>query len=270
MFSWDDATHSLIYSVNLDGRAVDITASQNESVIVATVTSNSKLSCDDEQAISVMIVRSLSLDFNTGVLLKGARSAGDEYVRLIEAGAGRLLRAPTLWEDAAKTLFTTNCSWALTRKMCASLCSEVFSEKSPSGRYPFPGPETLPGYDPEKLRNMVPLGYRAEYLLELARAFVADPQLGGIETNHHSYTEAFARLNALKGFGEYATRLLLLLTGYFDKVPIDTVVIAYLKKNHNFRKPESFIQRRYRKWGKYQWWGLKLEKMLNRQNWLGD
>ena len=269
-FIWDDATKILSFAAMLDEEAVDIIVFQKDSSIIACASSNSHISHDAELRLSGMVMRCLNLDFHTGVLLKGSRRAGDEYVRLIEAGAGRLLRAPTLWEDAAKTLFTTNCSWALTRKMCDSLCSEAFSQKTPSGRYPFPGPEVILGHDPDELRQMVPLGYRTEYLLELARTFAADPQLGGIESNSRSYSDAFAQINALKGFGEYATRHLLLLVGYFDRVPIDTVVLGYLKRNHNFRKPEAFIRRHYRKWGKYQWWGLKLEKMLNRQNWLGD
>jgi N-glycosylase/DNA lyase len=37
-------------------------------------------------------------------------------------GAGRLLRSPTVFEDAVKTLCTTNCSWALTRAMVTRLC----------------------------------------------------------------------------------------------------------------------------------------------------
>jgi len=32
-------------------------------------------------------------------------------------GAGRLLRAPTVFEDLVKMICTTNCSWALTDKM---------------------------------------------------------------------------------------------------------------------------------------------------------
>ena len=71
-------------------------------------------------------------------VLKAAENAGAEYVQLIRKGAGRLLRSPTLWEDAAKTLFTTNCTWALTRKMCEAVCSRAFIEPAPSGRYPFP------------------------------------------------------------------------------------------------------------------------------------
>src|SRR6266545_2400997 len=38
-------------------------------------------------------------------------------------GAGRLLRSPTVFEDAVKTLCTTNCSWALTRLMVERLCA---------------------------------------------------------------------------------------------------------------------------------------------------
>jgi hypothetical protein len=63
---------------------------------------------------------------------------------------------------------------------------------------------------------------------------------------------------------------MLILTGYYAKIPVDTVVVSYLKENHRVRKPQSFIDRHYRKWGKYKWWGMKLEKILLQKNWLGD
>src|SRR4051812_11231295 len=36
---------------------------------------------------------------------------------VVDAGAGRMLRSPTVFEDLIKTICTTNCSWALTKKM---------------------------------------------------------------------------------------------------------------------------------------------------------
>ena len=40
-------------------------------------------------------------------------------------GAGRLLRSPSVFEDAIKTLCTTNCTWALTRAMVKNLVERL-------------------------------------------------------------------------------------------------------------------------------------------------
>ena len=48
-------------------------------------------------------------------------------------GAGRMLRSPTAFEDAVKTLCTTNCSWSLTKVMVGKLVSE-FGSVSSDGR----------------------------------------------------------------------------------------------------------------------------------------
>ena len=48
-----------------------------------------------------------------------------EFQWIAVAGAGRLLRSPTVFEDLVKTICTTNCSWALTDKMVTSLVTEL-------------------------------------------------------------------------------------------------------------------------------------------------
>src|SRR5258708_1641345 len=40
-----------------------------------------------------------------------------DFSWIATSGAGRLLRAPTVFEDLVKMICTTNCSWALTDKM---------------------------------------------------------------------------------------------------------------------------------------------------------
>src|ERR1051325_5380609 len=44
---------------------------------------------------------------------------------IASAGAGRLLRAPTVFEDLVKMICTTNCSWALTDKMINCLVDSL-------------------------------------------------------------------------------------------------------------------------------------------------
>ncbi len=142
---------------------------------------------------------------------------------------------------------------SLTKKMCRAVCSENFSKQSPSGVYPFPKPGIIAGYTQEKIQKMMPIGYRAEYFISLAKRFHEDPYLQDIELNSFEYKDADKLVRAIKGFGDYAVAHLLIMSGYYNEVPIDTVVVSYLKENYRVRKPQSFIDRTYKKWGHYKW-----------------
>ncbi len=269
-FSWDDEKHILRFAAFVENQPVDIAATQSGQSIKATIISHQKLDRTSKSKAKAIISRSLGLDIDTSELLTAAQKIGPDYIELIKKGAGRLRRSPTLWEDAAKTLFTTNCSWFLTKKICAAACSETFTQQAPSGAIPFPPPDSFAQYNADQLKRMMPVGYRSGYLKPLAETFSTDPTLNKIETNGFNYKSADKLVRSLKGFADYATAHLLILAGFYNEIPVDTVVVSYLKKNHRVTKPKSFIDRHYRKWGKYKWWEFKLEKMLNKQNWLGD
>jgi N-glycosylase/DNA lyase len=234
------------------------------------VCSEEKLSSISIKRIDSALTRILGLKEDTEELFEIAKNIGRLYPGLIKKGAGRLLRGATLWEDAAKTLFTTNCSWALTQRMCAKICSSTFSIPSPSGRFPFPNPSSVARENPESLKRKLPIGYRAEYLMLLSSAFSKESGLAALEERSLPYDSAYAIASGLKGFGRYASIHLLILAGYYERIPVDSEVIRYIKKNYSAGKTECWIDRRYAPWGRYRWWGFKFEKMLRRQNWLGD
>lgn len=269
-FRWNDDSKTIYFAALIDQNPVDFAAWQHGASLKAALTSHDRMNQGQISEAKKVVIRTLGLNMDTAGLLKAAERVGLNYVNLVKKGAGRLLRSPTLWEDAAKTLFTTNCSWALTKKLSEAVCSQFFSETAPSGSCPFPTPQKITKHSPKQIKGLIPIGYRADYLIALAEHLSQDPSLSQIESNGYSYKEAYSVVNSLKGFGGYASTHLLVLTGYYNEIPIDTVVISYLKQNHRVRKPQSFIDRTYQKWGAYKWWGLKLEKMLRHQNWLGD
>ena len=80
---------------------------------------------------------------------------------------GRLLRSATVFEDLVKTICTTNCSWALTKKMVANLV-EKLGEVSANGKKAFPTPEAMAKMPVEFYREEIKSGYRAPYFKELA------------------------------------------------------------------------------------------------------
>jgi hypothetical protein len=93
-----------------------------------------------------------------------ALAAGDPELAWVTAGAGRMLRSPTVFEDVIKTLCTTNCSWSLTRTMVTALVTELGDP--PAGvRDPranaFPAPAALAAQDERFFRDVVRSGYRA-------------------------------------------------------------------------------------------------------------
>jgi 3-methyladenine DNA glycosylase/8-oxoguanine DNA glycosylase len=95
--------------------------------------------------------------------------------RWVEAtGAGRMLVSPTVWEDMAKTLLTTNTTWGGTVRMCRRLASlgESFGEAEHS----FPTPDRVAGMSVDELNDRVRAGYRGAYLHDLATA-VAEGRL---------------------------------------------------------------------------------------------
>ena len=108
-FRWSDKPNSLSFAVFIGEEPVDIEVVQNGNSLKATLHSHQKLDRKSINEARQIVTRSLDLKTETDSLLKVAAKFGDDYVSLIKKGAGRMLHAPTLWEDAAKTLFTTNC-----------------------------------------------------------------------------------------------------------------------------------------------------------------
>src|SRR5437588_1945947 len=107
--------------------------------------------------------------------------SGDaDFSWIASFGAGRLLRAPTVFEDLVKMICTTNCSWALTDKMVNGLVTAL-GRNAGGGRRAFPTPESMAGMDEKFYRDEVRSGYRAPYLKELAE------RVAGEEVNVESW-----------------------------------------------------------------------------------
>jgi N-glycosylase/DNA lyase len=269
-FEWDDAREELSLAAQASGQAVDIVCAQDKHGILVTITTGRRLSKDGLDRLLASIRRALDLDRETTPLAAAARVAGTDFTRLLRNGAGRMLRGLSLWEDAAKTLFTTNCSWSLTVKMAEAACSGKFCSPAPSGRFPFPPPEAFAGRSHLELKNLLPVGYRAEYLRALAARFSTDASLLKMDDGGFDPVDAYELARSLRGFGDYAASHLIIMAGYFHRIPVDTVVTNFLTEAYRTRNARSFAERHYRAWGKHRWWGLKLDQMRRHSNWIGD
>jgi 3-methyladenine DNA glycosylase/8-oxoguanine DNA glycosylase len=269
-FEWDDEREELKLAALAGRHAVDVVCAQGKRGIRVSITSGRRLSNDGTDRLLTAIRRTLDLDRETTQLAAVARKAGSDFTRLLRNGAGRMLRGLSLWEDAAKTLFTTNCSWALTVKMAEAACSEKFGSPAPSGRFPFPPPEVFTGRSHPELKKLMPVGYRAEYLHAVATRFATDPSLLKMDNGGVDPDDAYELARSLRGFGDYAASHLIIMAGHFHRIPVDTVVTNFLTEAYRTRNARGFAERHYRAWGKYRWWGLKLDQMRRYSNWIGD
>jgi len=179
----------------------------------------------------------------------------------VTRGAGRLLRSPTVYEDAVKTLCTTNCTWALTRVMVTNLV-ERLGDPAPLGERAFPTPQAMAAQGERYYRDVVRAGYRAPFLAKLARAVASgaldveawrDPAL--------ATDELARRIGALDGFGPYASEHLLRLLGRYDHLALDSWTRAKLARLRGKRRvpADATIRRWYAPYGRYAGLAMWLE-----------
>lgn len=178
------------------------------------------------------------------------------YTWIETVGAGRMLASPTVWEDLAKTLFTTNTIWRATIGMCQRMVTlgDVYRQSE----HAFPTPQRIAVMRVDDLNTHIRAGYRSAYLHLLASRIASgeidveswrDPVL--------TSQEVYQRIRGLKGFGDYAAGNMLRLLGHFDRLATDTVcreVYKTLINNGTPAKDDKEIAAYYEPFG--QWRGL--------------
>jgi N-glycosylase/DNA lyase len=138
------------------------------------------------------------------------------FAWIARRGAGRILRAPTLFEDAVKVLATTNCTWGLTKVMVRNLI-ERFGRGGA-----FPPAAFVAGLRAKELEKLK-FGYRAAYLATFAdRVASGALDLGRWEDAARSDEEVESEIRVEKGFGPYAADTLGRLLGRHGKLGLDS------------------------------------------------
>ena len=186
------------------------------------------------------------------------------------SGAGRMLRAPTVFEDVVKTICTTNTAWSGTRKMTSALVDNLGVE-APGGRRTFPTPETMAAADEQLYKDTIRAGYRGPYLKKLATD-VAENEIDLEELNDPGLSdeEAYARLLALPGVGPYAAAHVMLTSlGRYGRLVLDAWTRPTYAKlsGARGRLKDATIERRFKRYG--DWAGLAFWLYLTR-NWVED
>ncbi|HXG85484.1 MAG TPA: hypothetical protein VNI84_15790 [Pyrinomonadaceae bacterium] len=150
-----------------------------------------------------------------------------------ETNAGRMLRSATVFEDLVKTICTTNCSWALTKKMTTNLV-EKLGEQSENGKRAFPTAEAMASVPIEFYKDEMRAGYRAAFFAELAEK-VASGKLNPESwlASDLPINELKKEMKSVKGVGEYAADNLLKLVGRYDGLALDSWLRSQFYKKHN-------------------------------------
>jgi 3-methyladenine DNA glycosylase/8-oxoguanine DNA glycosylase len=176
--------------------------------------------------------------------------------RALRRGGGRMLRAPTLFEDAVKMLLTTNCSWAATRGMVQRLIA-VAGEGGA-----FPDPASVARFSPGALARSIRCGYRAISLSRFARR-VASGRLDPAawerrDTSAEGVREAIL---AEHGFGPYAAEGLLRILGRHEYLALDSWIRRQYRRLHPgpAKTVDRSIARRYARFGPHKGLALWLE-----------
>ena len=175
-----------------------------------------------------------------------------------EKAQGRLLRSPTLFEDTIKTILTTNTSWTGTIRMTEALVNH-FGEPIPGSttEFSFPTPERISTSDEQTLRENTRLGYRAPYILNLAREVASGTlDLEALKTSELPGDQLHKQLISIKGVGNYAAANLMMLLGRYDYLTIDSWAIKMVSQDFFDGDPinPKDVERIFEPWGK--WKGL--------------
>jgi len=255
-FGSDDQANGLTYVQRLDpGRVVEILV--QEAVDGVSVEVNGPLNAAERDQLTRQVRWMLGLEQEYAAFYALARQ--EPKLAHVEARAqGRLLRSPTLFEDVVKTILTTNTTWSGTIRMVEALVSQ-FGEPLPGdpARHAFPTPDQLAGADEEMLRSAARLGYRAPYVLELARDVAAGTlDLESLKRTDLPTPQLRQRLLAIKGVGQYAAASLLMLLGRYDFLPIDSWALKLVAHEWHAGEPvgRAEVEAAFERWG--EWKGL--------------
>ena len=207
-------------------------------------------------ALERLARRVFSLDVDLSAF-DGMLAGEPELRRALARGGGRMLRAPTLFEDAVKMLLTTNCSWGATRGMIVRLIA-----LAGEGGTAFPEPAAVAKLSPATLRNRVRCGYRAAALSRLARRVDSGKlDLSSWESRETPATAVREAILAEHGFGPYAAEGLLRILGRHEYLALDSWVRKQYRRLHPgpAKTVDRAIARRYARFGEFKGLALWLE-----------
>jgi len=229
-FRPEDDGRALVVTLPLEGRGscmVRLTEDPVGSLAVAV--GGPRLDQAEAATALAAVGRMLRLDADLSGFY--AVAGKDPELAWVTAGAGRMIRGATVFEDVVKTICTTNCAWSATRRMIEALVRDLGEPApgappaSPEGRA-FPTAEAMAAAGEDWYTDVARAGYRGFYLRALATA-VADglvdlERWGTAPRAVLPDDELEARLRLLPGVGPYAAAHVMLLLGRHSRLVLDS------------------------------------------------
>jgi len=252
-FAADAQTRTLTRVERLEnGRVIELFISEAGDGV--TVTAREPLNGPEREEVSRKVWWMLGLGEDLRPFYELAR--GEPALAHVEAQAlGRLLRCPTFFEDLVKTILTTNTTWAGTVRMVSALTSRL-GDPLPTdpSRNAFPTAAQIARAGEDALQAMG-LGYRTSALAALARQ-VADGALDleSMKDNNRSSADIYHRLRQIKGVGEYAAAMALMLLGCYDYLPVDAWARKLVARQWHGDQPVGprQVEAAFARWGRWK------------------
>jgi 3-methyladenine DNA glycosylase/8-oxoguanine DNA glycosylase len=194
--------------------------------------------------------------------------ADDPGLAWAAAGAGRMLRTPTVFEAVVKTITTTNVAWSATVRMVTALVEQL-GEAAPTGARAFPTAEAMASVPQTFFREVVRAGYRSAYLHDLAVGVAAGTYAVEELGAEHDLPddEVESRLLALPGIGPYGAAHMMMLLGRHSRLILDSWTRPTYAKVNGRKASDATVERRFRRYGKYS--GLAFWLYLTK-DWVAD
>lgn len=247
-FAWDADRGVLEFPVEHEGLVVDVRLRHRSPYLLAHITSPQTLSAASRSRLRARLVRMVRLDEDFRPFWRMCRAHG-KLAWVARLGAGRLLRAPSLFEDQLKILFTTNCTWGNTRSMSARLV-DLLGRPGPSGRKAFPTAARCARRTPAWWRDVMRVGYRAAACAALCQMARRDDNAldpAGEVMRNDDLGALRAQILARPGFGPYAAGQTLRLLGHYEDLALDAAVRARLGPTRS----DADYRRRYAPFGPF-------------------
>jgi N-glycosylase/DNA lyase len=228
----------------LDGRVRRVTLQSAAGRLEVRV-EGGRLGARAKTELTAAIRRMFRLDEDFAPFYEAIES--DPVLSWATKGAGRMLAAPSVFEDVVKTICTTNCAWSGTVRMVSALVKDL-------GGGAFPEPQTM-AKAPEKFyREKARAGYRGAYLKALAKDVASgELDLEALRPEHGlPDAEVEERLLDLPGVGPYASAHIMMLLGRYHRLIFDSWTRpAYLRIAGRRRASDRSIERAFRPYGAF-------------------
>jgi 3-methyladenine DNA glycosylase/8-oxoguanine DNA glycosylase len=270
-FHFDEQTNTLHYILQLSsGRAVGLKLREAAKGVNVEA---ERLNSPEKKEVTNKVAWMFGLDMDFSAFY-AATHAEPKLARAKKQSLGRLLRAPTLFEDVVKTILTTNTLWAATRNMSRNLVNEFGQPLSFAGRVApndsegrietkaFPTPQAIAASTPDFIKEKIRVGYRAPALHQLAvRVASGQFDLESLKTSNLPTLELRKELMKINGVGPYAAANLLMILGRSDFIPIDSSALSAV--SHEWYKGKLItarqVEKRFERWGEFKglafWFG---------------